>query len=116
MFIPHVNTGHIYIIKGDNPDVRTFSKVEWFGKRTVRALEQAIAKERAGGKFWAFVQYEDERMPLTTVTPTELLSLGVLKNKATALNDSRILTNKLSWADTGLIGRIPPRKKVIEIR
>jgi hypothetical protein len=116
MFIPHVNTGHIYIIKGDNPDIRTFSKVEWVGKRTVRALEQAIAKERAGGKFWAFVQYEDERTPLMTTTPTELLRVGVLKNKATALNDASIMANKSSWADTGLTGRIPPRKKVIEIR
>jgi len=116
MFTPHVNTGHIYIIKGDNPDIRTFSKVEWLGKRTVRALEQVIAKERAGGKFWAFIQYEDDRTPLTTMKPTELLSLGVLKNNASNKDDATVMANKSSWAHAGLTGLIPPRKKVIEIR
>ena len=113
MFIPHVNTGHIYIIKGDNPDIRTFSKEEWFGKRSLRALEIAIAKARDKGKFWAFVQYEDDRMPLTTTTPTELLRLGVLKNKASNRDDAKFLCNNSVWIDTAMV---QPKKKVIEIR
>jgi hypothetical protein len=116
MFIPHVNTGHIYIIKGDTPDVRKFSKEEWLGTRTLRALEQAIAKIRDKGKFWAFIQYEDDKTPLSVMKPTELLQLGVLKNKASNNNDGDIVTNtnKNAWYDK--LSTMSHKKKIIEIK
>jgi hypothetical protein len=117
MFIPHENTGKIYIIWGETLDTTINKTKEFTGKRTLRALQFELLKTKEGGKNWAFVQYEDERIPLGYFTPTDLLDMGVLKNKACNKGDQ-----VPKWYDRTMgddtIGKIPRRNKVktIEIR
>jgi hypothetical protein len=116
MFIPHENTGKIYIIWGESLDTTINKKQEYTGVRTLRALQAQVAHIKQKGKNWAFVQYEDERVPLAYFTPPDLLDMGVLKNPGKNKND-----RVPKWYDKTMgdddIGTIPRRKKQqIEIR
>jgi len=69
-----------------------------------------VAKIKQRGKNWAFVQYEDERTPLTTITPPELLDMGVLKNKGCNKVDKVPNIYDRTMGDWD-IGKIPARPK-----
>jgi hypothetical protein len=113
MFIPHENTGHIYIVWGTwGKGLNTIKEVreEFTGSRSFRNLQWHVTEKKEKGKNWALIQYEDDRTPLGYFTCPELLAMGVLRN-LTYTKGGTPKKKDRTMGDFG-IGKIPARPKV----